>query len=398
MRILYCSEQPPLPPLDDGIRLPLHALVRELAGRHEIRILSLYERDHRDEGSRHRADLRLVARPARGLRHDVGRLMRAETTRRPLRADSLAAQLRPALREELQSFEPDVVHVVTGQIAAIRDAIGDRPAILAAQDAWYRNVEALARGARGFRRLLYRREVERVKHFERTEYGRYDAVVVVTQQDADALAMLSARLPLHVIPNGVDAERFAPNPATPKTPRQVMFHGGLYHAPNVAAARLLAEEVWPRVRAELPDASLVIVGRGPAPAVVRLDDPGRGVRVLVDVDDVRPFLHTAAVYAAPMTTGTGIKNKLLEALACGLPSVATSLAAQGLDVVNDRDLVLADDPAWFAAQVVDLLRNAERARRLASNGRQYVLETHDWKATAQRYERLYESASYTRRG
>ena len=327
-----------------------------------------------------------------------GASCRAETTRRPLRADSLAAQLRPALREELRSFEPDVVHVVTGQIAAIRDAIGDRPAILAAQDAWYRNVEALARGARGFRRLLYRREVERVKHFERTEYGRYDAVVVVTQQDADALAMLSARLPVHVIPNGVDAERFAPNPATPKTPRQVMFHGGLYHAPNVAAARLLAEEVWPRVRAELPDASLVIVGRGPAPAVVRLDDPGRGVRVLVDVDDVRPFLHTAAVYAAPMTTGTGIKNKLLEALACGLPSVATSLAAQGLDVVNDRDLVLADDPAWFAAQVVDLLRNAERARRLASNGRQYVLETHDWKTTAQRYERLYESASYTRRG
>ena len=120
--------------------------------------------------------------------------------------------------------------------------------------------------------------------------------------------------------------------------------------------------------------------------------------MLVDVDDVRPFLHTAAVYAASMTTGTGIKNKLLEALACGLPSVATSLAAQGLDVVNDRDLVLADDPAWFAAQVVDLLRNAERARRLASNGRQYVLETHDWKTTAQRYERLYESASYTRRG
>src|SRR5437762_2839961 len=169
MRLLFCSEQPPLRPLDDGIRLPLHALVGELGKRHEVHVVALFQPElgERDPSAK---GLRLVPRPATSLLRDAALAARAEVAGRPLRADSLANRLRPTLLEEVGSFAPDVVHVVTGQIAGVRDAVQDLPAVLVAQDAWYRNVEALALEASGLRRVVYRREVKRVRRFEREEY------------------------------------------------------------------------------------------------------------------------------------------------------------------------------------------------------------------------------------
>ena len=390
MRILFCSEQPPLLPLDDGIRLPLHALLGELGGRHEVRVVALFQPDQGERDARSR-DLRLVPRPSTGLLRDATLVARAEITGRPLRADSLANRIRPILREEVSSFVPDVVHVVTGQIAGVRDAVQDRPAVLVAQDAWYRNVDALAAGATGLRRLVYRREVDRVRRFEYREYSQYEAIVVVSHQDADALDSLRPGLPLHVIPNGVDAGFFSPDPSTRTIPMNIVFHGNLYYAPTTIAARMLAEQILPLVRAELPEASLTIVGRRPQSNIAALDQPDRGIRIAADVDDVRPSLRAASVYAAPMTTGTGIKNKVLEAMACALPCVVTPRALQGLDATADHDLLVAGDPMEFASKLIDLLRDPQYARHIGLQGRQYVIRAHDWRAVARRYEDLYRA-------
>jgi polysaccharide biosynthesis protein PslH len=392
MRILFCSEQPPLQPLDDGIRLPLHALLGELGRRHEVRVVALFQPDNGEQDPRN-PDLRLVPRPSTGLLRDATLVARAEISGRPLRADSLAKRIRPILREEASSFGPDVVHVVTGQIAGVRDAVQDRPAVLAAQDAWYRNVDALAVGTTGFRRRVYRREVDRVRRFEYREYSRYEAVTVVSQEDADALESLLPGLPLHVIPNGVDAGFFSPDPNARQTTLNIVFHGSLYHAPNEIAARMLAEQILPLVHAELPEASLTIVGRRPLASIAALDRPDGRIRIAPDVDDVRPWLRSASVYAAPMTTGTGIKNKVLEAMACALPCVVTPRALQGLDVTADHDVLVAGDPTEFAAKLIDLLNDPQYARKVGLQGRQYVLRAHDWRAVARRYESLYEAVS-----
>jgi glycosyltransferase involved in cell wall biosynthesis len=390
MRILFCSEQPPIPPLDDGIRIPLHAVIAHLERRHEVRVLALARpEEEREAGSR--SELRVVRRPHAGRLRDSLLLVRAELTGEPLRADVLAGSMRPALREEVNTFAPDVVHVATGQIAGVRDAIPDRPAVLAAQDAWHRNVEAAAQAATGLRRLVYRREVGRVRAFEQRQYARYEAVTVVSEEDAEALRSLDTVLPLHVIPNGVDTDVFGPDPRTHVVPQRIVFHGRLDYPPNVTCARVLAKEIFPLVQAEVPGASLVLVGRSPVPAVLGLDLPDRGVRVVADVDDVRPFLREASVYAAPMTTGTGIKNKVLEAMACAVPCVGTPRAFQGLSAVDGRDLVVSEEAGELASRLVELLRNPERAREIGLRGRRYVVGQHGWSAVASRFEALYSS-------
>lgn len=392
MRILFCSEQPPVAPLHDGVRVLLEAVVRELEQRHEVRIVSLFEPRAGDVDPR-RENLRLVARPSTNIVREAARVLRAELTRRPLRADSLAARLGPVVREEVRAFAPDVVHVVTGQLAGIRDALEGRPAVLVAQDAWYRNIEGLAAGSAGLRRLMYRREVARVRRFERREYASYEAVVVVTEEDAEALSALGARLPLHVIPNGVDGQLFCPDPSTTASPMSMVFHGNLGYSPTTTAARVLAEQILPLVRAEVPEASVTIVGRRPPPSILALGSADPAVRIAGDVEDVPPWLRAAGVYAAPMTTGSGIKNKVLEAMACGRACVVTPLALQGLQASVGKDLLVAQELRQFARCVIDLLEDPGRAREMGENARAYVLREHDWRAVAARYESLYESVA-----
>jgi glycosyltransferase involved in cell wall biosynthesis len=111
------------------------------------------------------------------------------------------------------------------------------------------------------------------------------------------------------------------------------------------------------------------------------------------VPDVRPWLRRAEVYACPMVSGTGIKNKLLEALACGAACVATPLACRGLNLVDDEHLLVSEDAEGLARAVFRLLEDASLRRRLGDAGRRYVLEHHTWEATAAAYERLYEQAA-----
>jgi glycosyltransferase involved in cell wall biosynthesis len=135
----------------------------------------------------------------------------------------------------------------------------------------------------------------------------------------------------------------------------------------------------------------VIVGRAPAPAVTAL---GRlpGVTVTGEVPDVAVWLAGSRAYACPMVSGTGIKNKLLEAMACGLPCVATPLALQGLRATDGGHLLVGETAAELADHLVGLLADDGEARRLGRAAREYVLAEHDWAAIATAYERVYKEA------
>jgi glycosyltransferase involved in cell wall biosynthesis len=201
--------------------------------------------------------------------------------------------------------------------------------------------------------------------------------VLVTEDDARRVAALDPSLQVVTIPNGVDAGHFAPRNA----PRGgILFTGALDAPSNEQAALRLANRIMPLVRREVPDAHLTIAGRNPGPAVRALE------HVIPDVPDLRPYLWGAAVYACPMESGTGIKNKLLEAMAAGAPAVATTLACQGIDA---RHVVVADTDEEIAAGLVTLLKDRQRAEAQADAARAYVRERHDWDAVAAAYLALY---------
>jgi polysaccharide biosynthesis protein PslH len=385
VRILQCLNASPFGPRD-GFRVAAGGLLRELRTRHEVRVIALRDPDTPADGGG--ADV-TVPRPNSGRRRGRIGVVRAVASTWPASVPAVTAAFAPVLREELDAFQPDVVHVSSGRLAALVEHVDGRPAVLAALDAWHLNVRARGELAGPLERVGLSWEAARVRGLERRCYSRFDRVTVVTEGDRDELRVVDPRLTPVVIPNGVDTVMFAPRPDVVREPGLLVFTGAMDYPPNVAAARHLATEILPLVRLEHPGAHLALVGRDPSPAVRELATRD-GVEVTGTVRDLRRWLCRADVFVCAMTSGTGIKNKLLEAMAVGAPCVATPLATQGLAVQHGVHLLVGSDAVEVAARTAQVLGRPELGYRLGAAARQHVASRFTWAAVGQAYERLYQ--------
>ncbi len=377
VRILACASEAPRAPLN-GSRLVLHELLPRVAARAELTVLALRRPDQEGPAPTGFELLELAfgdPPPAASWALRGAAL----ALREPVEARRLAAPFQRALPGLLAQRRFDAAHVTLGSLAGLAPALGGLPALIAPLDAWHLNVRAEAERAQGAEQVWRRQQERAVRRWEANAYRPFKRVVLVTDEDARQVAELDPTLRVVTIPNGVDAARFAPPPGIER--HGIVFTGALDAPSNATAATRLAQRIMPLVRRELPDATLTIVGRSPGPEVRALGG------VVADVPDLRPWLWGAAVYACPMESGTGIKNKLLEAMAAGAPSVATPLACQG---INASHALVAVSDADFAAALVELLRDPVRAARLAEGARHYVRARHDWDAVAAAYLALYE--------
>jgi polysaccharide biosynthesis protein PslH len=294
-----------------------------------------------------------------------------------------AARLRAEIRRILATETFDVIHVRQLPMAAYAGDLGGRPSLLELVDA---ETLASSRVRTGSRRAAIRARVARA--IERRAVRSFPVVTVVAEPDGVALRRLAPGARIEVVPNGVDAARFHPQPEIAPIQGSVVFVGAMSFPPNVAAVRWFVDEVLPGLRSVRPDVTVTIVGRDPEPAVLALAaDPA--IIVTGAVDDVRPFLARAAVVIAPMVSGSGIKNKILEAMAMRRPVVATSLAAEGIAATPGLDLLVADGPTAFGAAVESLLAGPDRAESIALAGRALVEARYTWEACAARYAALY---------
>jgi glycosyltransferase involved in cell wall biosynthesis len=310
-----------------------------------------------------------------------------------MRVDDVASALLPAIQEQLDTFSPDVFFGVGFELAGLPRL--PCPSVLVVLDAVHLNVHAQAAGATGVKRILFDHEAERVRAFEASAYGRFDRVVVVSPEDASALRELDPKLAVDVIPNGVDVEEYRVSADIVPTPGRLLLHGTMDYEPNVRAAELLVDEVLPLVRAEHPEAHVVVVGRSPSKRVRALERPH--VTVTGEVDEVGSWISSASVYVCPMVTGTGMKNKLLEAMSFGRACVATSLALRGLTAEPGKDVLLGDGAAELAASVSALLADPARREALGASARRYVIEHHSWAAVTAEYDAVLSRAVASRR-
>jgi glycosyltransferase involved in cell wall biosynthesis len=224
--------------------------------------------------------------------------------------------------------------------------------------------------------------------FELRALRRVDRVVTMSAEDAARLRRFDPDLPVSVSPCGVDCARFRLSATTVAPETDLAFVGHFGHPPNVDAVTFLVDQVLPRVNRPV---RLRILGRGVTPDVAALARPGV-VEITGAVDDVRPHLAAARIVVAPVRFGTGMRGKVLEALAMARPVVTTRLGAEGLGAVSGQHLLLADGADDFAQAVLRLLDDGALAARLGSEGRRLVERHFDWDAVAIAHEEIYERA------
>lgn len=384
MRLLVLTPDPPAPPTK-GTALRNYYLIAGLATQHTVRVLTYSPLAGGVAGALPAGvTVRTVLAPSRSL----GRRLRVllASTRPDLADRRFSPAFVQALREECDRFGPDLLMVEGLEMAPAVFALGAeglRRSILDAHNAEYRLQAQAFRLALAERRPLAAvyagLQALKLARFEGECLRRMRAAIAVSTEDAAALERLAGRQPLRlaVVPNGIDCTRWRPAELPPAEPPVVLFTGTMDYRPNVDAVDWFARAIWPRVRRVVPEARFVIVGRAPAPAVQALAHLP-GITVTGAVPDDRPHFARAAVYVVPVRFGGGVRFKVLQALACGLPVVSTRAGASGLVPSVREALVLADDPVAFAAEVVMLLRTPARRQRLAALGRERVVAAYDW--------------------
>ncbi|MDB5058218.1 MAG: glycosyl transferase group 1 [Chloroflexi bacterium] len=199
--------------------------------------------------------------------------------------------------------------------------------------------------------------------------------------------------PVKVIPNGVDSTHFAPASFAHRAVNEfgVVFTGTMHYAPNAEAMLFFCKDIWPRILAQVPSATLRIVGGNPPPAIRRLGQVP-GVEVVGYVEDLRPYIAEAAISIAPLHMGSGTRLKILEAMAMGRAVVSTTVGCEGLEVEDGKHLLVADEPSAFADQVVALLRNPTRRADIGLEARRLIEDRYDWSAIGMDLDHALRSA------
>jgi glycosyltransferase involved in cell wall biosynthesis len=188
-----------------------------------------------------------------------------------------------------------------------------------------------------------------------------------------------------VIPTGVDVEYFRPSPDRDQ-PGTLVFSGAMDWMPNEDAMVYFIKRMWPRIRQQIPNASLCVVGRNPSRALVELAANHQGIEITGIVDDIRPFVHRAAVYVVPLRIGGGTRLKIFEAMAMGKAIVSTTIGAEGLPVHPGQDILIVDDPEQFADTTIRLLGDSVQREELGRAARELVNRTYSWDAVVQPFE------------
>ena len=234
----------------------------------------------------------------------------------------------------------------------------------------------------------------KLRRLEAESARRFRHHLLCSAEDARLLRRRYGALDVEIVPSGFDPALFTPAaPPVERAARRLVFLGSMDYAPNVEGVLRFARAVLPRVRAEVPEAVLDVVGRAPAPEVRGLAGPS--VRVLGEVPEVRSHLEGAAVLVVPLRIGGGTRLKIVEALALGTPTVSTTIGAEGLGLVHGKHLLLADDDAAFARATVELLRDPARAAELGAGGQAFVHERYRWSALAHDLVDYWERVAFS---
>lgn len=385
MRILMVTHHVPRPTWGAGTRN--FYFLKALARHHTVSLLSLV--DATDPTASDAGELRDILRTIRLVPLRPARMKRINQVlsllrgRSPLLDAHTLPEAQRTIDELFQREGYDLVLYESAIVAGYRLPTGV-PFVIDQHNIEYEVLRrTYERESSPVRKWFNWVESHLVKPEEIARCRAAQGVVVTSAREAEVLRAVAPDCAVTEIPNGVDIAAFTPAPVADEVPGRVIFTGTMAYYPNVQAVLFFAEQCWPRVRAEIPDATWEIVGASPTPEVLRLGELP-GVTVTGSVPSVQPHMAAAQVALAPLLIGGGTRLKILEALAAGTPVVSTTLGCEGLDIVPGQHLLLADSPEDIAASVIMLLRDSERRAQLAAAGRSLVEEHYSWESCGQR--------------
>jgi polysaccharide biosynthesis protein PslH len=379
-------------PLEKGDKLRAFHFLRLLSQHHEIHLFALSDRQI-GKGETDALDPYCTTMEVAHLSrlNILNGLIWAFRRRLPFQVGYF---YHPGAVKQLKKFidvvQPDLLFCQLVRVAPYTETIQIRK-ILDYQDALSLNMMRRSDNSTLISRLVFRREAKLLRRYEQKVKSEYDHLMVISAPDKDAIDHHDNTY-IEIIPNGVDYRYFSPDDGTPGTPgtpgthgtHEILFTGNMSYAPNIDGAIWLAKEILPMVRKVIPGANLLLAGSSPSREVKALS--GAGITISGWMPDIRDAYRSGSVFVAPMRTGSGLQNKLLEAMAMKLPCITTTLANGSLNAKDQHEVIVADSSREIADAIIRLLKNPEEAKRIAEQGHHMVKSRFCWDTIGRQLE------------
>lgn len=309
------------------------------------------------------------------------------------------AHLMQRAKELVRTRSIDVLHVDT--LGLMDDVVERLPVRL--KTLTHHNVESHMMGRRAekesdpFKRWAYAHETNKLRRYEHRICPRYDLNVMVSELDEISLRRHTPRVQSVVIPNGVDCRYFSFVERTLES-KSLIFAGGLDWYPNADAVRFMCLEIWPALRQRFPNLTLDIIGRNASHDLTRLTQTTPGVRLHGYVPDVRPYVRRANIFVCPIRDGGGTRLKILDAMAQGIPIVATTMACEGLGMKHGEQVLYADTAQEYVMMIDRLLSDQALCSHLSRTARRFVEEHYSFTKVGEKLSETYQQALWAKKG
>jgi glycosyltransferase involved in cell wall biosynthesis len=391
MRILFIAPKIPWPATDGG-RIAIYELIRHMTMRgHQAALLGFGSPQSADELRAHAGLNWAKAVPHDTSTRPVAAAMNLFSplpyTAAKYKSGEMSAAIHTALQEELF----DLVQLENTHMGHYLRLVQKfkKPSVLRLH-----NVESLlaaryARTAPPPLNWYVALQARRMTRFESWACEQASMCLAITEEDAARARLLAPDAHVAVSPAGVDLQRYAPQ-AMSEEPRTVVFVGALDWPPNVDGIRWFRAKIWSRIVQAEPTARWIIVGKTPPADILHWPEENRNIQVTGYVDDVRPYLHAAAVVIVPLRSGGGMRLKILEAMAAGKAVVSTPMGAEGIPARDGEEIILAEADRSFGVEVIRLLREDADRKRIAKAARR-LAELFGWQRIAEDLETEYSA-------
>lgn len=399
MRILLVFHLLPYPP-DDGGRIGFFNPIKYLSRKHEVSVVCLRngydEQSSVEELRKYCVEVQTYDRSA--LKDKFGLLRGIVFSPPGSSAKYWHPEAGELIRTVIQRRKSELVEFHHLNTAAYRKYAEAVPSVFREHNVEYKVWERYAEDVSGWTGRAYAKwTAPRVREYEGEAASKFDRCVVVSHADAVHLRAASSQARIEVIPSGVDTEYFHPLREADEEPWSMTLTGSFDWKPKRQSLRSLLTDVFPRVKARVPEAKLYVVGKGVPEELKRLGGGIPGVTIIGPVPDVRPYIARSALLINYLTSGGGIALKVLEAMAMRKPVLSNSLGCEGIPMKHGRDVFLAEGADDFAEAAAYLLKDRMARQALAEEGFSRVLEGYSWNVVAERLGDCYASVVMERR-
>lgn len=389
MNILFLSQRVPYPP-NKGDKLRSFNEIKFLSQRHKISLICLTDNEgdlqHRGELEKYCHSIEIVFLPAY---HSKIRSLFYIFSKRPFTLSYFySKQLQSIVHRKLQENTYDLIFIYCSSMAQYVEHVQVIPKVIDFVDVDSEKWAQYTVYAKFPNNYIYQLESNRLKKYEKYIAKTFQHCLLVSEKEVeDFRNLISPCFTMTSISNGVESKLFQPS-SEQYDPTSLVFTGVMDYFANVEAVLYFSRDILPSIQKAIPDVKFYVVGSKPTEKLRNLAKDHKNIIVTGYVDQVQPYVQKAAVFVAPMIIARGVQNKILEAMAVGVPVVTSSLGFEGITAVPGKDIFVEDHPANFARRVVQLMKDSELREKVSVNARKVIEKNYNWNKNLTKLQKI----------